>query len=515
MDKELHYDVVVVGGGNGGLSAATYLAKNHKKVLLLEKHNLPGGCATSFRRGRFEFEATLHEMCQMGEGETAGQVRRLLDDYGLNVKWVPVDEAFCSISLEPNKSFYVTMPVGVTAFVDAMEKAVPGCRASVETFLEFGRMFADGVEWLASYNNEPGGLAKMKMLFKWKDLMKLVPVDTDTMLRKIGMPDMAREIIESYWDYIGTPSDSMSFAVYSFMTYNYVYRKPYICHDRSHEISLAFDAAIRKYGGEIWYCTTVKSLDVRDNRCYGVTLDDGTYISADYVICNIHPDTAFKKMMDPKEVPVRDRKAMNARTMAQPCLTIYFGLDKTAKELGIKGYDTFLRTTGNNRKQFDSSNSLKTHKENCFTILNEAIPDCSPKGTCLLQFSKFYTSDVMKDVTPENYFKVKDRLVKEALDQFEEVMKVNIRDHIEEIVVATPVTWARYIGSPYGNVYGYIPHTWDGMFPRVQSGHKLDHTIKRLRFCGGAGTQMDGYSQTYLSGREQARYALMDMKRGE
>ena len=52
------------------------------------------------------------------------------------------------------------------------------------------------------------------------------------------------------------------------------------------------------------------------------------------------------------------------------------------------------------------------------------------------------------------------------------------------------------------------------MFPRVQSGHKLDYTIHGLRFCGGHGTQMDGYSQAYMSGMEQAKYMLSDIREG-
>ena len=56
------YDVGVIGAGNGGLVAAIRILQAGYSCLLLEKHNLPGGFATSFKRGRFEFEASLHEL---------------------------------------------------------------------------------------------------------------------------------------------------------------------------------------------------------------------------------------------------------------------------------------------------------------------------------------------------------------------------------------------------------------------------------------------------------------------
>ncbi|MFM7740727.1 MAG: phytoene desaturase family protein, partial [Planctomycetota bacterium] len=61
QDARPHYDVIVIGSGLGGLTAANVLAREGRSVLLLEQHYKLGGLATWFKRpGGHIFDISLH-----------------------------------------------------------------------------------------------------------------------------------------------------------------------------------------------------------------------------------------------------------------------------------------------------------------------------------------------------------------------------------------------------------------------------------------------------------------------
>jgi phytoene dehydrogenase-like protein len=83
--------VIVVGGGIAGLTAATYTAKRGLETLLIEKNEEVGGLLNSFRREGFLFDGGVRAL------ESAGIIKPMLADLGIDL---PVVKSKVSVGIE-------------------------------------------------------------------------------------------------------------------------------------------------------------------------------------------------------------------------------------------------------------------------------------------------------------------------------------------------------------------------------------------------------------------------------
>lgn len=505
MDK--HYDVIVIGAGNGGLAAAATTARAGCKTLLLEKNRLPGGCATSFRRGRFEFESALHELCGVGTAARPGAVYRLFDELGARIDWQYEDTLFRAV-VKGKDGYDVTLRAGADAFCGEMEAAVPGCRESVRAFLAMKPKLDAAMEAM----RKNGGRAKvLELLLKHRDFLRMASHSVEEVMDWMDIPKRAQDILSTYWCYIGVPTDELNALHFLNLLMGYVQDGAAMSPHRSHELSLALADAIVRHGGELRLGSKVTELLFDDaGRAVGVTAN-GEALYAKEIVSNVMPTGLFR-MCDAENIPERDGRLVSAREMGMSFVTVYLGLDCTAAELGLRDYTVFIMSDPDPRVQYERRLDGGCYVVNC---LNNAIADSSPAGTCTLFFTiPFLGSDMPDDLRPEDYKSFKNRIAQKYIEDAEDTLGISIRPRIEQIAVATPATFARYLGTPEGTVYGYRCSAWDNVVARTYC-EEADHTIPGLSFCGGHYIHGNGFSVSYAMGAAAGRRAAARVKGGD
>ena len=189
-------------------------------------------------------------------------------------------------------------------------------------------------------------------------------------------------------------------------------------------------------------------------------------------------------------------------------------MNKSAKELGLKYYSYCIYPNMDTENLYNTMKSREGDIIQATVCLNNAIPDCSPKGTCILSFTTLFIENSWDDITEENYVQEKNKVANKMIDDFEKATGVKIREYIEEVEVATPQTFARYTGAYNGSIYGYETDSWDSILPRMMMMEE-DNAIKGLRFVGGFAFRAHGYSSSYMSGQTTALLTIKDIKEGE
>ena len=100
-------------------------------------------------------------------------------------------------------------------------------------------------------------------------------------------------------------------------------------------ITQAMASAVRDAGAEIRTNAEVARIDVREGRATGVTLEDGTEISARTVVSNADPKRTFLGLIEKSQLDEGFRADVESIAMAGPCAKVNFALDQEPRWHGM------------------------------------------------------------------------------------------------------------------------------------------------------------------------------------
>jgi len=500
------YDVVVIGAGLGGLSSATFLAKTGKKVLLLEKHNVPGGYASSFIRGRFEFEIALHELSGLGNESNKGPVWRILKECGVipRVEFIPIPDFYRAVVL-PDVD--IVVPIGRQNFEETLCNQFPKDAEGIKQFS--ATMFDFAEEALRA--NRVGMKAVMEEPSKFSTLLANYGRTLTEVLNPLVSDDRARTVLSETCGYYCQPPSKCSFLIYALGTVSYLKFGPAHIKGKSQALSQAFVDTIEEYGGDVWLNNGAERILTSGDKVRGVVAEDGTEIACKYVVCNANPLITCLGLIGKENVPDWYLRRLGAWSGGASTFNIYLGLDCTCAKLGLTTHENFVNIGTDLDKQHESMRHSITLEPygTAVTAYNVVDAEFSPPGTASVVLTMIAYAEPWLKLSPSEYVKTKNLLADKFIG-FAEKIAPGLRDHIEVMEIATPLTNVRYTGNPGGSIIGF-----DENYQGTGQVHLPNRgPLEGLYFAGAWVNIGGGFETCIVSGYLAAREALDDMERG-
>lgn len=175
-----HYHTIIVGGGIAGLTATAYLAREKKKVLLIEKNEECGGLVSSFKHNGFQFEAGVRAL------EDAGIIKPMLNDLGIELDFV---KSPVTVGIE-NDVLHIKDESSVHDYELLLKKYYPESNDEIEAIIKIIRKVMKHMDVLYGVTNPFFKDLKRDREFIFKELLPWLPkfIFTIGKINKMNIP---------------------------------------------------------------------------------------------------------------------------------------------------------------------------------------------------------------------------------------------------------------------------------------------------------------------------------------
>jgi phytoene dehydrogenase-like protein len=505
------YDAIVVGGGHNGLTAAAYLAKAGRKVLVLERRHVLGGAAvTEEIYPGFKYSACSYVVSLL----RPQLVRDLnLARHGLSI--LPLDCSFTpyqdGTSLirwpDPNKTrreiaklsrrdadiypqFGQTMGELGRLVKPIIEQAAPNITSfnpkEIIEMLKLGKYFKNMGKDLMAANIKMMTMSAVDFLKEWFESEKLIsPMAVSGIIGTflgVRSPGTAYVLLHHYMGEIDG-----SFRAWGFSK------------GGTGEISMAIARSAMSFGAEIKTQASVHKILTKNGRATGVVLENGDEFEAKVVLSGVDPHLTFKKMVGEENLESDFVKQINRFRMRGSSGKVNLAVDKIPDFACKPGFGPHLKgdiaiapSIEYLEKAYDQAKYGEFSKRPYINMVIPSLtdPTLAPPGkhvvSCFVQYAPYHLKD-----GPESWPKHKEAFGDTVVDTIEEYCP-GFKNSILHRHILTPWDLEQEYGLTEGNIFHGELNVEQLAFLRPAAGwSQYKSPIKNLWMCG-SGTHPGG-----------------------
>ena len=437
------YDVIVIGGGLGGLTAANTLAKSGYAVLLLEQHSNFGGLATWFTRpGGYLFDIALH-------GFPVGMVKscrkywtREIADSIIQLKRIRFD----------NPQFSLETTFDVTDFKRILKTRFGVAESTVDEFFSTVRA-------MNFYDDQS---LTARQLFE-----RFFP----------GRDDVVRLLMEPIAYANGSTLDDPAIT-YGIVFSNFMSKGVYTFRGGTDWLIKKMRAELLRNGVDLRPHAQVERIVVEDRAARGVQVN-GRRIKAKAVLSNANLKATVLQLVGPEHLSESFREETEAVRLNNSSCQVYLGLRKgeTIENIGDLLFTSVL-------PRFDSEAlCAKNVTSRTFSLY---YPDLRPGSDryAIVSSTNANYSD-WAGLNAGEYAREKQRLIADTTVALEKYLP-GVSGKIGHAEAATPRTFERYTQHWQGASFGT-------KFEGLKVSMRLPSEVPGLFHAGSVGIIMSGW----------------------
>lgn len=463
------YDAIIVGAGAGGLTAAAYLAKSGRRVLLLEKEAQCGGLVNSFERNGFVFDGGIRAL------EDAGVLFTMLRQLGIALDFIKnrisigIEDKFLTVDSNQAMDDYGRM---LTELYPESKKEIAAIVADLRVITRYMNI-QYGIDNPLFLDPKKDGKYFIKKVIPWmfsyaltvgKVMKKNQPVLP--YLKNFTKNPALLDIITQHF-FAETPA-------YFALSYFKIFQEYYYPRGGTGAFTHALVNFIKKHGGEIRTETKVEGIDLREKQ---VRVAGGEGIAYRQLVWAADQKSLYAMIDESQIGDEKARAAVTARKQliadkkgSDSVFTLYLSVDLDRSYFANIATGHFFYTPSRAGQTAAGEMPLNGEKKETLSWLQRflglttyeiAIPvlrdsNLAPAGKSGLVISFLFDYELAKVVQEHGWDKeLREKTTKMVIEILDKSIYPGLAGKVIESFTSTPLTIQSVAGTTDGAITGW------------------------------------------------------------